>query len=112
LSLWSTAGRDDALASFFLFQEYSVFVGNLPFDIEENDLRTWFSEYGTVNRVNVVLDPRTKRSKGTRIPSFASPPSLSFAVFAASQSTFEVWCTGHNVQFSRIRQGFFFFENI
>ena len=76
LSPRTAAGRHDALASFIVFQEYSIFVGNLPFDIEENDLRTWFSEYGTVNRVNVVLDPRTKRSKGTPYP------SMPFALFA------------------------------
>ena len=39
-------------------------MGNLSFDITENDLRDMLSPYGPVNEINVVMDRETGRPRG------------------------------------------------
>ncbi|MGL4943679.1 MAG: RNA recognition motif domain-containing protein [Thermoguttaceae bacterium] len=41
-----------------------IYVGNLAYRTNEDSLRTAFSAYGTVDRVDVVTDRETGRSKG------------------------------------------------
>ncbi len=41
-----------------------IFVGNLDFGATEDALRTLFEAYGTVERVSVVTDRDTGRSRG------------------------------------------------
>jgi RNA recognition motif-containing protein len=42
----------------------NIFVGSLPFSIEENELRGYFEEYGEVSSVKIISDKFTGRSKG------------------------------------------------
>ena len=42
----------------------NIFVGSLPFSIEEADLRESFEAYGTVYSVKIITDKFTGRSKG------------------------------------------------
>jgi RNA recognition motif-containing protein len=42
----------------------NIFVGSLPFSIEEADLRESFEAYGTVDSVKIISDKFTGRSKG------------------------------------------------
>jgi cold-inducible RNA-binding protein len=42
----------------------NIFVGNLDFGATESSLRTLFERYGTVDRVNLVTDRDTGRSRG------------------------------------------------
>jgi len=41
-----------------------VYVGNLSFDVTENDLRDMFSPHGPVNEINVIMDKMTGRARG------------------------------------------------
>ncbi len=41
-----------------------IYVGNLSYDTTEDDLKTIFAEYGTVESVNVIKDKFTGKSKG------------------------------------------------
>ncbi|MGV3772141.1 MAG: RNA recognition motif domain-containing protein, partial [Verrucomicrobiales bacterium] len=41
-----------------------LFVGNLSYQVTENDLQDVFSQYGTVTDVNLVLDRATGRPRG------------------------------------------------
>jgi RNA recognition motif-containing protein len=41
-----------------------IYVGNIPYDLEEDTLRVAFSEYGQVDDVKVIFDRATGRSKG------------------------------------------------
>jgi cold-inducible RNA-binding protein len=41
-----------------------LYVGNLPFDITEDDLRTMLSQHGPVNEIAVVMDKFTGRARG------------------------------------------------
>ncbi len=42
----------------------NIYVGNLPFDARESDLRTLFADYGTLDSASVVTDRDTGRSRG------------------------------------------------
>ena len=42
----------------------NIFVGNLDFAASDSSLRSLFERYGTVDRVNLVTDRDTGRSKG------------------------------------------------
>ncbi len=41
-----------------------LYVGNLPFDITEEDLRDMLSQHGPVNEIAVVMDKVTGRARG------------------------------------------------
>ena len=41
-----------------------LYVGNLPYDTTEDDLRTLFSQAGNVTTVDLIKDRDTGRSKG------------------------------------------------
>ena len=44
--------------------EPKLYVGNLPYDATEEDLRQLFSEAGTVASASIITDRETGRSKG------------------------------------------------
>ncbi len=42
----------------------NIFVGSLPFSLEESELREFFEEYGEVSSVKIISDKFSGRSKG------------------------------------------------
>lgn len=42
----------------------NIYVGNLPFQATEADLRSLFADYGTVTSAAVITDRDTGRSRG------------------------------------------------
>ncbi len=42
----------------------NIYVGNLPYNVVEEDLREIFEEYGEVSEVKIISDKLTGRSKG------------------------------------------------
>ncbi|MBD2180713.1 RNA-binding protein [Planktothrix sp. FACHB-1355] len=42
----------------------SIYVGNLSYDVTQDDLNTTFAEYGTVKRVQLPTDRETGRLRG------------------------------------------------
>ena len=44
--------------------ETKLYVGNLSFDVTENDLQDVFSQHGTVNDVNLIVDKVSRRPRG------------------------------------------------
>jgi RNA recognition motif-containing protein len=42
----------------------NIFVGNLSFNTSEDELRKIFEPYGTVDRVSILTDRETGRSRG------------------------------------------------
>lgn len=41
-----------------------LYVGNLSFDVTENELREMLSQHGAVNEINVIMDRMTGRPRG------------------------------------------------
>ncbi|MBN1770300.1 MAG: RNA-binding protein [Deltaproteobacteria bacterium] len=48
-----------------------LYVGNLPFEIRDEDLRTAVAPYGTPTSATVIMDRDTGRSKGFGFVEFA-----------------------------------------
>jgi RNA recognition motif-containing protein len=42
----------------------SIYVGNLSYDVTQDDLTSVFAEYGTVKRVQIPIDRETSRPRG------------------------------------------------
>jgi RNA recognition motif-containing protein len=42
----------------------NMYIGNLSYDVNEEDLKNLFSEYGTVESVKIISDAFSKQSKG------------------------------------------------
>lgn len=42
----------------------TIYVGNLPYQATEEDLREIFAEYGAIKRVSVPADRETGRARG------------------------------------------------
>jgi len=42
----------------------NIFVGNLSFSTTEEELRSMFAPFGTIERVNILTDRDTGRSRG------------------------------------------------
>ncbi|KAK3802691.1 hypothetical protein RRG08_001954 [Elysia crispata] len=58
----------------------SVFVGNLPFDVTEEDLYSHFEDCGEIKNVRLVRDRRTSLGKGIGYVQFDSKDSVSLAL--------------------------------
>jgi RNA recognition motif-containing protein len=52
----------------------NIYVGNLSFDVTEDDLRQEFEPFGSVTSVNVIKDKYSGRSRGF---AFVEMPTLS-----------------------------------
>lgn len=42
----------------------SIYVGNLPFSASEDEIRSLFEQYGTVQSVKLIIDKETGRPRG------------------------------------------------
>lgn len=57
-----------------------IYVGNMPFNFSETDLETTFSEYGDIERINLVLNRHTGQSRGFAFITFARQASAESAL--------------------------------
>ena len=57
-----------------------LYVGNLPFSIEDLDLSRLFAQVGTVASARVVLDPATGRKRGFGFVEMSSDEEAQAAV--------------------------------
>lgn len=60
----------------------SIYVGNLSYEVTEDDLREIFAEYGTVNRVQLPTDRETGRPRGFAFVEMSSEAEESAAIDA------------------------------
>jgi RNA recognition motif-containing protein len=41
-----------------------MYIGNLPYNVSEDEIRTMFSEYGVVDSIKLITDKFSGQSKG------------------------------------------------
>ena len=58
----------------------SIYVGNLSYDITEDDLQEVFSDYGEVKRVYLPVDRESKRRRGFGFVEMTSDDDESTAI--------------------------------
>jgi cold-inducible RNA-binding protein len=59
-----------------------VYVGNLSYSANEDDLRQMFEEHGTVVSAQVIMDRETGRSKGFAFVEFSNDQEAQAAITA------------------------------
>src|SRR3990167_3510635 len=57
-----------------------IYVGNLPYRVDESDLRDYFSRFGAIETVKIVRNFRTGRSKGYAFVTYSHPDQASRAL--------------------------------
>ena len=50
-----------------------LYVGNLSFDVTEDELRDMLSQHGPVNEINVIMDKMTGRARGFAFVTMNTP---------------------------------------
>lgn len=53
-------------------EQNKLYVGNLPYSVEEEQLRGIFSQYGEISQLNLIMDRDTGRPKGFGFITFAT----------------------------------------
>ena len=61
-----------------------LFVGNLSFEVTENDLQDLFATFGPVTDVNLMTDRSTGRSRGFAFITMATPEGAQAAIQGAA----------------------------
>lgn len=62
--------------------ENKLFVGNLSFDITENDLQDTFAAHGTVVEANLMMDRVSGRPRGFGFVTMSTPEEAQAAITA------------------------------
>ncbi|EGP87879.1 uncharacterized protein MYCGRDRAFT_85600 [Zymoseptoria tritici IPO323] len=66
-----------------------LFVRNLPFNVQKEDLQAEFASYGNLEEVHVPLDPKTGAGKGFGYIQFSNPDSAEQAFVDRDGQTFQ-----------------------
>ncbi|MDY7048503.1 MAG: RNA-binding protein [Microcystis panniformis WG22] len=60
----------------------SIYVGNLPFEVDQEDVVEVFNEYGTIKRVHLPMERETKRKRGFAFVEMETPQQEAAAIAA------------------------------
>lgn len=66
-----------------------LYVGNLPFNISNDDLQALFAQHGTVQEASVVMDRATGRSRGFGFVTMATDEDAQKAIEALHGNDFQ-----------------------
>ena len=61
-------------------QQNKLYVGNLPYSVDEEQLRGLFTQYGEISQLSLIMDRDTGRPKGFGFITFASQQSAEKAL--------------------------------
>jgi cold-inducible RNA-binding protein len=67
----------------------NIFVGNLDFGATESSVRTLFEPYGSVERVNLITDRETGRSRGFAFVEMSDPAEADRAIEALNGTSID-----------------------
>jgi cold-inducible RNA-binding protein len=68
-------------------QNCKLYVGNLSWDCDDDDLARMFEPYGDVQKASITLDKETKKSRGFGFVEMESPAAVQKAIDAMNGTT-------------------------
>jgi cold-inducible RNA-binding protein len=81
------------------YDTMKMYVGNLPFDINEQDLRSLFAEHGVVTDVHLPIDRDSGRPRGFAFVTMDSKGAMVNAIKALDGQEFQ----GRNLKVNEAR---------
>jgi len=72
----------------------TVFIGNIPYDATEDDLRAVFCKVGSIDSLRLVYDKETKQPKGYAFCDYSDPDTA----LSAIRNLNEVECNGRRLR--------------
>ncbi|KPK56768.1 MAG: RNA-binding protein [Gammaproteobacteria bacterium] len=77
----------------------NIYVGNLAYSVTEDELRTAFSQFGSVTSVNVITDKFSGQSKGFGFVEMADDSEADAAIKALNDTSLN----GRNIKVNQAR---------
>jgi len=77
----------------------NIYIGNLPYNTSEDDLRDLFGTHGEVSTVNIIIDRDSGRSKGFGFVEMPDKAQAESAINAINQTDF----SGRSVRVNEAR---------
>ena len=77
----------------------NIYVGNLPYGISEDDLRTAFADHGEVATVNIITDKFSGQSKGFGFVEMPNQAEAEEAIGTLNESSLK----GRNIKVNQAR---------
>ncbi|MDW7771988.1 MAG: RNA-binding protein [Desulfobulbaceae bacterium] len=65
----------------------NIYVGQLPYSVTEDELKTIFSEFGEISSVNIIKDKFSGKSKGFAFVDMPNNSDADKAIKALNKST-------------------------
>lgn len=78
----------------------NIYVGNLQYSVDEDDLRGIFEEYGEVSSVKIIMDKFTGKSKGFGFVDMTDDAAGTKAIEALNDAELE----GRNMRVNEARE--------
>lgn len=66
-----------------------IFVGNLPFSVDNDRLKEEFSKFGQVEETKIIMDRNSGRSKGYGFVEFANREAADAAIAGMNEKPME-----------------------
>lgn len=77
----------------------NIYVGNLPYGIDEDELRDIFSRFGEVSKVNLIMDKFSGQSKGFGFVEMPNNSEADEAIKALNESALK----GRNIKVNQAK---------
>ncbi len=77
----------------------NIYVGNLPYNLTEDDLKAAFSEFGEVSSATIIMDKMSGQSKGFGFVEMPDNSEADQAIKALNESALN----GRNIKVNQAR---------
>ncbi len=77
----------------------NIYVGNLPYNLTEDDLKAAFSEFGEVSSASIIMDKMSGQSKGFGFVEMPDNSEADQAIKALNESALN----GRNIKVNQAR---------
>jgi RNA recognition motif-containing protein len=77
----------------------NIYVGNLAYNLTEDDLKAAFSQFGEVSSVNIIMDRMSGQSKGFGFVEMSDDTEAEEAIKALNESALN----GRNIKVNQAR---------